>query len=644
MRVIVIACISNDGGIGYQNGIPWDSPADREFFRKITKEGNSAILMGMNTFVSMGRKPLAGRVNVVLTRKSFARVRNNDDSNDLLYDDGSLVDDDSPYMENLDGVWYSNNYDLAITNLGSGGSGGSGGNDNVFIAGGRAVYEKALMHPATTCVYLNQLPASQQLQCDRFFPLSMLRDWQVKNVFVKTDRDSENVINAQTYVEIPRKRFPSNNDLVAESYYDQFNLSSSGSLESMNEMMNVIYNHFGGEDNDRRGEVCMLYATFVFVRRNDDEMKYLELLKKLVDKTHEHQNRTNVATRSLFGQSLRFCLYDSYNDRQVLPLLTSKFVPFRIVAHELLWFLRGSTNVDYLLQNNVHIWDGNSTKEFLDKQGLVDYRPGELGPVYGHQWRNFNGNYTPERLRAPTNIHKLNHACLTERQMASYGNDDSDTEQSGNTQPVHSNLPQQNDWGYKDFVGNKGLDQIQLVIEQLMKDPFSRRHVVVAWNPEQLAQMALPPCHLMAIFNVSAGDDPDNRVVNGSNGGNYDYILNCHMTMRSADMFLGVPFNICSYALLTHMIVAVLNSSRGGRNGGRNGSRWRAGELMISMTDCHLYSNHVDAARQQLARKPFSFPWLQFDKEYTCIDDFSIDSFKVLYYKSHGTIKAPMAV
>ena len=261
---------------------------------------------------------------------------------------------------------------------------------------------------------------------------------------------------------------------------------------------------------------------------------YLQLLETVLRQGIPRDDRTGVGTLSTFGGQLRLDL------QQGFPLLTTKKVFFRGVVHELLWFLRGETNIRPLQEAGVHIWD-----EWADAAG-------ELGPIYGRQWRAWPG---PD----------------------------------GST-----------------------IDQLGQVLEQLRCDPNSRRHVVSAWNVAQLQDMALPPCHLLFQFYVAQGR------------------LSCHLYQRSADVFLGVPFNIASYALLIHMVAQVVKLG--------------AGELIISFGDVHLYGNHIQQAQTQLQREPRPLPRLQLNPERCVLWDFEANDICLQGYAPHDALPAPIAV
>ena len=261
---------------------------------------------------------------------------------------------------------------------------------------------------------------------------------------------------------------------------------------------------------------------------------YLDLLRLVRTSGAHRGDRTGTGTRSIFGHQLRFDLGAGF------PLVTTKRVAFRLIVHELLWFLSGSTNIKYLTDHNVHIWD-----EWADENG-------ELGPVYGSQWRSWP---------AP---------------------------------------------------GGGSIDQISQVMRRISEDPNSRRHIVSAWNVAEVDSMALPPCHALFQFYVAEGR------------------LSCQLYQRSADLFLGVPFNIASYALLTLMVAQVCGLA--------------PGEFVHTFGDAHLYDNHVAQADQQLAREPLPPPKVRLNPDVTDLFAFTIDDIELLDYACHGTIKAPISV
>ncbi|CAL8073106.1 unnamed protein product [Orchesella dallaii] len=290
---------------------------------------------------------------------------------------------------------------------------------------------------------------------------------------------------------------------------------------------------------------------------NKDEEQYLSLIKRILDEGQVRDDRTGTGTISVFGTQMRF---DLRND--VFPLLTTKRVFWKGIVEELLWFVKGCTNANELKAKGVHIWDGNSSREFLDKMGFKDRDEGDLGPVYGFQWRHFGAEYKT----------------------------------------------------MKDDYAGQGVDQLQQVIDMIKNDPYSRRIIMTAWNPSDLPQMALPPCHCLAQFYV----DPVKNE------------LSCQLYQRSADIGLGVPFNIASYALLTRMLAHVTGRL--------------PGDFVHTLGDAHVYSNHVDALKIQIDRKPRAFPTLKIKREVTNIEDFNADDFDVQGYSPYGKIEMKMAV
>jgi len=296
--------------------------------------------------------------------------------------------------------------------------------------------------------------------------------------------------------------------------------------------------------------------------RTEEEI-YLDMMADVLRFGHFRSDRTGVGVYSSFGKTLRFGLQNG-----TLPLLTTKRVYFKGVAKELLWFIKGSTNTRELRKDNVHIWDGNASREFLDERGLHSYKEGELGPIYGYQWRRWGEPYTPENTDQPLK-------------------------------------PSEN-------------DQLQDIIETIQKDPYNRRMILSAWNVSQLSEMALPPCHILAQFYVHEKDDIK--------------YLSCSMYQRSADVFLGVPFNIASYALLTHMIAQVTGTV--------------AYELIMNFGDTHIYSNHVEQVKTQLRRYKEGNPFckLRLNPSKRFIDDFVYSDFEIVDYDPCASIKAPMAI
>jgi len=278
--------------------------------------------------------------------------------------------------------------------------------------------------------------------------------------------------------------------------------------------------------------------------------QYLHLLKTVLQDGKRRADRTGVGTLGIFGYQLRYDL------REGFPLLTTKKLSTRSIFHELLWFLHGDTTLDYLHQHQVTIWDEWATAEQCARFGRGE---GDLGPIYGHQWRNFGATVQP-------------------------------------------------DGTYK----KDGIDQITRLVEGIKKNPNSRRHIVTGWNPREADQVALPPCHTLFQFYVSEGE------------------LSCQLYQRSADIFLGVPFNIASYALLTHMIAQVTGL--------------KAGEFVHTLGDAHLYLNHLEQAKEQLSRTPRPLPTLRLNPARTSLMDFLAEDIEIVGYDPYPAIKAPIAI
>lgn len=297
------------------------------------------------------------------------------------------------------------------------------------------------------------------------------------------------------------------------------------------------------------------------MKNNHPEYHYLELLKIILEKGDQKIDRTGTGTKSIFGPQLNFDLSDGF------PAITTKKLAWKAVVSELLWFIEGSGD-EFRLKEILHgerysskktIWTDNAQADYWVKKKLQRH-PGDLGRIYGVQWRKW---------RKP--LIRINKVVLQNH------------------------------------------DQMLDLINGLKNDPFSRRHILSAWNPGELELMALPPCHILSQFHVSS-----------------DKKLSCHMYQRSADMFLGVPFNIASYALLTCLLAQVCDL--------------KPGNLIISFGDAHIYINHIDQVKEQLLRNPFPLPTLKLNSTIEEITKFTMSDIELTNYQCHDAIKAPMAV
>lgn len=288
------------------------------------------------------------------------------------------------------------------------------------------------------------------------------------------------------------------------------------------------------------------------------ENDYLKLVSDVLS-YGELQRGRNGNVYSYFGYQMRFNLRNN-----TLPLLTTKRMAYKSCFKELFWFLRGETSNKKLKAQNVSIWNANATREFLDSRGLYHLDEDDLGPVYGHQWRHFNAKY----------------------------------------------------WSADEDYSGRGVDQIDRVIRILKGDDpeetrNSRRIIVSAWNPEQLDEMALPPCHVIFQFYVNNADE-----------------LSCSLYQRSGDVGLGIPFNIASYSLLTHIIA--------------HHCGLKTGEFIHNIGDCHIYDNHVDALKKQVTRSPYEPPKVKITKHYDTIDEYDIDDVELIDYQHHDRLVMEM--
>jgi len=299
------------------------------------------------------------------------------------------------------------------------------------------------------------------------------------------------------------------------------------------------------------------------LKYSHEEYQYIHLIENVINNGVWEIGR-NGKTKSIFGANMRFKLKNSKGELQ-MPIITTKKTAWKTCLKELLWFIRGETDNKLLQKEGVHIWDKNSTREFLDLRGLRHYREGLLGPIYGRQWRSFDAPYNS---------------------------------QTGEPEET---------------IDEYGIDQLQ-IIKNCLKDPQerkSRRLIMTAWNPKQLDKMALPPCHVLCQFNVH----DENK-------------LSCAMYARSQDLALGTPFNIASYAFLTHILAKHCNLE--------------SYELIMFMGNCHIYEEHIEDIKKIFEREPYEFPTLEITKNPTYIDDYSVDDFIINNYVCHETIKMKM--
>ncbi|KAL7605045.1 bifunctional dihydrofolate reductase-thymidylate synthase [Lactuca sativa] len=501
----VIVAATRAMGIGKDGKLPWRLPSDLKFFKDVTMTTSdpvkkNAIIMGRKTWESipLEHRPLTGRLNVVLTRSRTFDIATAE--NVLMC--GSMIS----ALELL----ASSPYCLSI--------------ERVFVIGGGEILRESLNAPGCDAIHITEIETD--IDCDTFIP-------------------SINISDFQPWY----SSFPLLENGIRHSFTTYVRVRNSG-IEAPKVNGSLSECHSDSPKFDSR--MFSFLPKKIFEKH--EEYLYLKLVEDIISNGALKGDRTGTGTLSKFGCQMRF------NLRKSFPLLTTKKVFWRGVVEELLWFISGSTSAKVLQDKGIHIWDGNASRTYLDSIGLVDREEGDLGPVYGFQWRHFGARYT--------NMHA-------------------------------------------DYSG-QGFDQLLDVINKIKNNPDDRRIILSAWNPSDLKQMALPPCHMFAQFYVNEGE------------------LSCQMYQRSADMGLGVPFNIASYALLTCMIAHVCDLV--------------PGDFVHVLGDAHVYSTHVRPLQDQLQKLPKPFPILKINSEKKDIDGFVADDFKLIGYNPHQKIEMKMAV
>ncbi|KAF5751083.1 hypothetical protein HS088_TW02G00093 [Tripterygium wilfordii] len=502
----VVVAATRDMGIGKDGKMPWRLPSDLKFFKNITMTASdsgkkNAVIMGRKTWESipLQQRPLPGRLNVVLTRSGSFDIATAE--NVVIC--GSLAS----ALELL----AASPYCLSI--------------EKVFVLGGGQILRDALNAPQCEAIHITEIQAS--IDCDTFIPTidsSVFQPWYSSFPVVEND---------------------------IRYWFTTYVRVRSSAVESLSQNNGLTFN---SNSDSSKFEVKKFSFLPKMIFDRHEEYLYLRLVEDIVSDGNLKDDRTGTGTLSKFGCQMRF------NLRKTFPLITTKKVFWRGVVEELLWFISGSTNAKVLQQKGIHIWDGNASKDYLDSVGLTDREEGDLGPVYGFQWRHFGARYTD----------------------------------------MHA-----------DYTG-QGFDQLLDVIEKIKNKPDDRRIILSAWNPSDLKLMALPPCHMFAQFYVANGE------------------LSCQMYQRSADMGLGVPFNIASYALLTCMIAHV--------------SDLIPGDFIHVTGDTHVYRTHVRPLQEQLQKLPRPFPILKINPDKKNIDSFVAADFGLIGYDPHEKIEMKMAV
>ncbi|KAH6788278.1 thymidylate synthase 1 [Perilla frutescens var. frutescens] len=507
----VVVAATHDMGIGKDGKLPWRLPGDLKYFKDITMNTldpnkKNAVMMGRKTWESIPPqfRPLPGRLNVVLTRSRNSSVAN-DAQNVVLC--GSVLSALKLLAEPP--------YSLSI--------------EKVFLIGGGQILREALNAEECDAIHITEIRS--HVECDTFIPPI---DTSVYQPWYSSFPIEENGIRYcfSTYVRLKAsasKAAVSGHDMICEGNNASHSQPIKPKLSDFTFLPKIIF-------------------------EKHEEFLYLSLVRDILSNGNKKDDRTGTGTISKFGCQMRF------NLRKSFPLLTTKRVFWRGVVEELLWFISGSTNAKILQDKGIHIWDGNASREYLDSIGLTDREKGDLGPVYGFQWRHFGARYT--------NMHA-------------------------------------------DYTG-QGFDQLLDVIDKVKNKPDDRRIILSAWNPSDLKLMALPPCHMFAQFYVADGE------------------LSCQMYQRSADMGLGVPFNIASYALLTCMVAHVCDLV--------------PGDFVHVIGDAHVYRTHISPLQDQLKKLPRPFPILKINPQKKDIDSFVAADFELINYEPHQKIEMKMAV
>ena len=499
MKLNLIYCKNSQNIIGINNELLFTIPEDMKYFKNITSTiyngYNNVVIMGYNTWKSIPDKfkPLKNRINIVITNNHYNEFN-------TPYDDSGIF----LVFKSFELCYqFLKNAEVSGNILGK-----------KFVIGGSQLYHHVYKN------YNNDIDIIYETFINYTFDIQRLDSQEINYSKLNFNITSD-------------KNFSKMND----KYIDDSEII-------LNENVREYFNGIDG----LHGMQINIYQNKSYV--NNEEKQYLNLMKNILFNNNIKDSR-NSKVISSFGEKMVFDLRNGF------PLLTTKKMPFKTILRELLWFINGCTDNDKLNEKNVHIWDQNSSKEFLVKQGL-SYEENDLGPVYGFQWRHFGAKYINR---------------------------------------------------YTDYNG-LGEDQLQNVIDLIKKDPTSRRIILSAWNPCDLDKMALPPCHVMIQFSI------DKKYIDAQ------------MYQRSGDMFLGVPFNIASYALLLHIIGSITG--------------YIPRYFHHVLGDSHIYMNHISSIGEQTQRVPNKFPKLSLKKEINDINNINENIFILEDYNHYPSIKAEM--
>lgn len=520
MKKIGIACLNYNNAIGLSNKLIYRIPSELKFFKKTTinsHNNSNLIVMGRKTFESLNKSPLQNRMNYVISTQS-----------DIL----------NKEYKNIDNLLFFNSIDKCLEYS------KTHTFNNMFICGGTSIYKYFIDNNLLDYLLITKINKPCLDLGDVFFP-----DFTDKFKLIDTEshinKSGTQILtndkhlfdySINTYINLTRF---TNNEKYKIFYH-----------KKNNHKYNPLINNLIMPEHQ-----AVSYSTIANSQYNS-EYNYLNQLRNVLENGKIRETR-NSKTLSIFGINMDFDI------SKTIPLLTTKKIYWKGIINELLWFLKGQTNNKYLQDNKVYIWNGNSSREFLDSRNLEHLKEGDCGPIYGFQWRHFNAKYVD---------------CNS------------------------------------DYT-SKGIDQFQNVINTINTDPMSRRMIISAWNPCQLDEMCLPPCHVLYQFYVSINSDGDK-------------CLSCSMYQRSGDMFLGVPFNIASTATLTYIIANITNC--------------KPDKITIKIGDAHIYESHIDAVNKQLSREPTYFPTLEIKNKSKNIEDYIVDDFIINDYNCQSAIKAPM--
>ncbi len=506
MNLNLIFNRSQQSVIGINNQLLVSISDDLKWFRKLTEK--NLIVMGYNTFQSLPGgndfNPLKDRLNIVISNKHYSKIvtaiRNYKYTNVIVYK--SFEDFYNEWFLNKK-VFSNEEYLSHYKNT-----------KDVFIIGGGQLYSHVIQNYKVNTIYETRNNYTIDIE-----------GISLNNQITYFDYPIPRDVYTQTFLKQKRSRVRCKHDLIGEKAFDS--------------QKDVEY-------------------SFIIYQNNEDinngEMEYLNLLKNIYFDGKARDSRNSKVLSIFSPPSMRFDI------RKGFPLLTSKKMPWKIVLRELLWFIRGDTSNKKLQEKNVHIWDDNSTKEYMESRGLGHYIDGDLGPIYGFQWRHFGAKY---------------YGCNSD----------------------HS---------------GRGFDQLNYIINEIKNNPTSRRIILNSWNAADIDQMALPPCHVLVQFYVDVQEN----------------CIDAKLYQRSGDMFLGIPFNISSYAMLLSII--------------GNITGYTPRYFIHDIGDAHIYDNHKESIEEQLIKRTYSFPKFIIRQKIQSIDEIDEDMFEVKDYQCNQVIKAKM--